>query len=229
VHADDERLGRLLRQIRRESALTQAALAKAAGVPRFTVQLLEDGRAADVLLGRIRRVFESVDGRARLVPWWNGAMADQLLDRRHAAIVERVVRLLTIRGWNVDVEVSFSSYGDRGSIDVLGTRARVLAVCEIKSVIGSLEETNRRLDVKARLAPKIVFERTGIRPTTVGRLLIVPRDSSVRRVINEHAATMLSLYPARSREVRAWLRRPQTPIRGLWFVSDPPHTSSGQR
>ena len=91
---------------------------------------------------------------------------------------------------------------------------------EIKSTFGSLEETNRALDVKERLAPKIALARFGWKPVVVGRILVVPSERTVRRVVARHAATMDALYPARSREVRAWLRMPDVPIRGIWFVSD---------
>jgi len=85
------------------------------------------------------------------------------------------------------------------------------------------------LDVKARLAPTIVFKRQGWRPRVVARVLIVPRDMSIRRAIENHEATMRSSYPARSREVRAWLRKPSGPLRGIWFVSDGPNTTAIRR
>jgi hypothetical protein len=166
--------------------------------------------------------MEACQGRGRFVPWWNGAAADRLLDERHAHLVERVVAVLTAHGWEVDVELSFSEYGERGSIDVFGSRRdrSAIAACEIKSALGSLEETNRVLDVKERLAPTIAFKRLGWRPAVVGRLLILPRNSTIQRVVSQHASTMLAIYPARGREVRAWLRQPTSPVRGIWFVSD---------
>jgi hypothetical protein len=130
--------------------------------------------------------------------------------------------------WEPHLEVTFSEFGERGSIDILATNreARAVAVCEVKSVIGSLEETNRVLDVKERLAPTVVFTRFGWRPAVVGRILILPRDSTVQRVIASHPITMSGLYPARAREIRAWLRHPAKPLRGIWFVSYGPNTSS---
>jgi len=219
---EDERLGRLLRSSRRDSGLTQTQLATAARVPLRDLKRIEGGFAGDVRLGRIRSVFESLDGRARVVPWWKGASADRLLDQRHAALVERVVRLLRVRGWDPYVELSFSEFGERGSIDIFASlrRASAVAICEVKSVIGSLEETNRVLDVKERLAPTIAFKRLGWRPRVIGRLLILPAESTSRRAIQLHASTMDGLYPRRGREVRAWLRSPDEPIRAIWFVSD---------
>ena len=164
MNPDDERLGRLFRLLRREQGLSQVQLARQARIPLADVKMLEAGRAAEIKLGRIRSVFESVDGRARVVPWWKGAAADRLLDERHARIVEFVVRTLRIRGWEPHAEFSFSEFGERGSIDVFAVRPmdRAVAVCEVKSVVGSLEEMNRVLDVKERLAPTIIFKQLGL-------------------------------------------------------------------
>lgn len=229
MNEEDARLGRLVRLIRQQAGMTQVQLAAAAKIPLSDVKLVEAGNATVVRLGRIRSMLEALDARARLVPWWKGAAADRLLDERHAAIAERSAGYFPRPPWETHMEVSFAEYGERGSIDILGANhaALAVAVCEVKSVIGSLEETNRMLDVKVRLAPTIAFKRLGWRPKVVGRILILPRDSTVQRVIAEHPITMGGLYPARAREIRAWLRDPAKPIRGLWFVSDGPHTSSG--
>ena len=228
MHPDDERLAELVRLIRHEVGLNQVDLARLAAVPLNDLKRIESGKAGTVRLGRVRQVLEAEGGRGRLVPWWNGAAADRLLDRRHAALVERVTRLLKLRGWTVYVEVSFSEFGERGSIDILAVRpdAKQAIVCEIKTAIGSLEETNRVLDGKVRLAPTIVFKRLGWRPTIISRLLVVPNTNSLRRVVGAHAATMEAIYPARGRGVRAWLRHPDAAISGIWFVSIGPNSSS---
>lgn len=228
VNVEDERLGRLLKLIRNRTGLTQQQLAANAHVPLLDVKRVEAGAAGRVRLERIRSLYEAVDGRARITGWWNGATADRLLDERHATIVEISVRLLRERGWQVSVELSFSEYGERGSIDVFGALPSRLAVavCEVKSIIGSLEETNRTLDMKVRLAPTIAFKRLGWRPRVVGRLLIVPRDMTLRRSIDRHASTMNAVYPGRSREVRAWLRNPAESLAAIWFVSNRPNTTT---
>jgi transcriptional regulator with XRE-family HTH domain len=221
---EDVRTGRLLRMIRRRTGLTQAALADRAGVPRRDVIRIEAGLIGSVSLDRTRAIFEATGGRARLSTWWQGAAADRLLDERHAALVERVVALFQRRGWETAVEVSFSRFGERGSIDVLGgeRERRAIAVVEVKSEFGSLEETNRTLDMKERLAPAISEARFGFRPNIVGRILVVPSDDSIRRIVARHERTMDTIYPARSHDVRQWLRRPDRPIRAIWFVSEVP-------
>ena len=196
------------------------------------MKLIEAGQADNVKLGRIRATLEALDGRARLVPMWNGAAADRLLDERHAAITERGVRYIgSLASWLPEVEVTFADYGERGSIDLLARNraASAVLVGEVKSVLGSLEDTNRTLDMKTRLALNIVFKRHGWRPQVVAKVLIVPRDTTIRRVIDAHESTMRSIYPARSREIRAWLRKPAVPISGIWVVSDGRDTSTVRR
>jgi transcriptional regulator with XRE-family HTH domain len=219
---EDERLALLLRAIRRRQGLTQSQVAAAAGVPRDDVIAVESGRARDVRLGRLRLIFAVVDARLKVAAWWRGAAADRLLDERHAGLVEKGVALYRRRSWQSAVEVTFAEWGERGSIDLLAGHqpTRTAVVNEVKASIGSLEEMNRTLDVKVRLAPKLVNERFGWRPTSVSRVLIVPNDSTIRRLIGRHSQTMDVLYPVRGREVRAWLRRPDRPVAGIWFVSE---------
>jgi transcriptional regulator with XRE-family HTH domain len=221
---EDERSGLMLRTMRRKSGLTQAQLARLAGVPVRDIIAVEDGRAGDIELARLRRLFRAAGGSARLAVWFNGAAADRLLDERHAGLAELGGRVFARYGWANHYEITFAEYGERGSIDLLalaGDRGAA-AVCEFKSVLGSLEETNRRLDVKERLSAKIVGDRFGWRPRSIARLLIVPEDSTIRRIVARHAVTMDALYPARGRQIRAWIRRPGGPLRGLWFLSELP-------
>lgn len=229
--SDDQRIGRLLRLIRQRERLTQRALASIAGVPREDVIAVEAGRLGQLPFERTRRMFAAVGARARPAVWWNGAAADRLLDERHASLVERGVRAFARRQWETAVEVSFADYGERGSIDILAGReiARAVAVTEVKSDIGSLEETNRVLDVKERLAPKIAEARFGWRPAVVGRILILPGTTAMRRIVERHASTMDAIYPARTNEIKAWLRVPIASIRGIWFMSEVAHSDSESR
>lgn len=222
VSTEDERLGLLLKAIRRRVGLTQEELAIAAEVPVRNVAAVEDARSGDIRVDRLRAIFATAGGQARVTAWWNGAAADRLLDEKHAALVERAIELFHRRKWEVAVEVTFSEYGERGSIDVLGgfRATSAIAVGEVKSAFGSLEETNRMLDIKERLAPKLATARFGWRPHHIGRLLIVPDEKTIRRVVAAHSLTMDAVYPARSREVRAWLREPDRSLRGIWFLSD---------
>jgi transcriptional regulator with XRE-family HTH domain len=219
---NDERFGRLLRLIRRQAELTQQELSVASGVPVRDIAAIERGDVGLITVERVRQTFAALGARARVTAWWNGAAADRLLDERHADVLERASRVMARLGWQVPTELTFSEFGERGSIDIFGHRrdATAVAVCEVKTVFGSLEETNRTLDTKTRLAPKLCRDRFGWMPHHVARLLIVPDESSIRRIVAAHAQTMNGVYPARSREVRAWLRAPDQNLAGIWFLSD---------
>jgi hypothetical protein len=222
VTPDDERLARSSRALRRELGLRQQDLVER-GRSIYLTHIIESGRAGTLPLNEIRGHFAALGATVRMTAWWNGAALDRLLDSRHAAIVETVVRLLGQMRWTPRAEVSFSEYGERGSIDVFAARPdrRAVFVGEAKSEWGSIEETLRVHDVKTRLAGKVCHDTFGFWPTSVGSALIFPDDSTARRVVATHRETVDASYPARSREVRAWLRAPTGPLRGVWFLSNP--------
>lgn len=193
-----------------------------ASVPQSTISEIERGHIAQQQLDTVRRVCAPLDARAEFDLWWRGGALDRLLDRRHAGIGEHVVRVLLDDLWPPSSEVTFAEFRESGSIDVLGVRPelRAAVVHEIKSGITSVEETNRRFDVKIRLAPRIVEKQFGFVPEILGAVLVLPDVTTTRRRVAEHEATFRSKYPARGWEVRRRLREPSGSLRGLWFLSD---------
>ena len=222
AQGDDLKLAQLLRAIRRDAGVTQIELARLAGIPVGDVITIEAGAAGEVRLDRVRDAFAVLDARVGVTGWWHGARGDQLLDVAHAAIVETVAAVFVRRGWRVRPEFSFAVFGERGSVDLFAAheRSKVVAVCEIKSAFGSLEETNRTLDMKVRLAPKLSKDAFGFHPDAVGRLLIVPDTSATRGLVRKHETTMDLIYPERSRAIRQWIRHPSGPLAGIWFLSN---------
>jgi hypothetical protein len=110
----------------------------------------------------------------------------------------------------------------RGSIDILGWKPaeRALLVVEIKSEMGSMDGLLRPLDVKVRLAAKVATERFGwTAARVVGRLVVLPENSTARRTAARQASVLAAALPNRSRVVRHWLARPVGPLAGLWFLS----------
>jgi hypothetical protein len=202
--------------------MTQEQLARRSGVARWRIVKLEAGAISDLRVRDVDRCLSALDARLDLRAWYHGAAGDRLLDERHAALVGRAVREMQRNGWEIRVEVSFSDYGDRGSIDILGWHAveRSLAVEEIKSELGSIEGTLRPFDIKCRLAGKIARERFGWDAATIGRILILPNETAARRAVERHSSALNASLPARSRAIRSWLREPAEPIGGIWFVSD---------
>lgn len=218
---DDGRAGAVLRALRRRRRLPQHAVARAAGVSQATISRLERGHLDTVSLGSVRRAFSAVDARVSVDVSWRGGALDRLLDERHAALVGRLVTVLSADGSDVAVEVTYSRYGERGSIDVLAVllQARAAIVVEVKTELTSVEETLRRHDAKVRLAPLLAEERFGWRPLHVSRLLVLPEDRTARRRVARQAALLDRALPARGRAVRDWLRRPDGALAGLWFLS----------
>lgn len=124
----------------------------------------------------VRRILAGVDAELVLTVRWRGGDLDRLLDATHARLGESVVAILQADSWIVRPEVSFSVYGDRGSIDLLAWHqmTRTVLVVELKSEIASIEETFRRHDVKLRLVRGIALERFDWDAAVVARLLSFP-------------------------------------------------------
>ena len=200
----------------------RSTLPGGSGVSQGEISLFERGRIERMPLRTIRRILGGLDAELVLVVRWRGGDLDRLLDAAHARLGERVTGRLKAEGWTVIPEVSFSIYGERGSIDLLAWHpaTRTLLVIELKSEIASIEETFRRHDVKVRLARRILAERFGWKAAVVGRLLVVPAHRTIRHQVEDNAQLFASVYPSRNVAVRRWLHAPVGPVSGLWFVPD---------
>jgi transcriptional regulator with XRE-family HTH domain len=219
---DDQRVGAALRAIRRRRGLRQLDVARLAGVDQTTISRIERGRLDSLAVRTLRAVFAVLDARYESGIWWRAGDLDRLLDERHAALCSATAAAISRRGWDVHPEVSFSIYGERGSIDILAYRQsdRALLVGEIKSELVSIEETLRRLDVKRRLASQIARDRLGVAPALVGCVLVLPERGSSRAAIARHEAVMRAALPDRAAHVHAWLARPSMSLSAIWFLSD---------
>ena len=201
--------------------MRQADIASAAAIPRRRVVGLENARLARLRLGEIEASFAALGARLILTVHYRGAALDRLLDDLHALIVAAVLRVLTAYGWETHVEVTFSSSGDRGSIDILAWKPaeRALLVVEIKSELPGVDPVLRPLDVKVRLAPLIASQRFGWKAETVSRVVVLPEERTARRLVARHDEVFGRALPARSREIRRWLLAPRGQLSGLWFLS----------
>ncbi len=157
----------------------------------------------------------------QLAPRWKGAELERLLDEDHSVVVAAVARRLEALGWSVEVEVTYSEYGERGSIDLLGVQAltRAIVVVEVKTDVASSEAIGRKVDEKARLAPVIVLRRHGWTAANVGRLVVMPDSTRLRRLVAQHQV-FGRMFPSDALAIRRWLREPAGAVAGLWFLSD---------
>ena len=220
---DDLRQGRICRALRVRRSLTQRELGRRCGLSQQAVSLVERGHGLRLAAGTLRRLFAAVDARWEPTISWRGGDLDRLLDARHAAIVGTTTALLHARGWRVEVEVTYATHAERGSIDVLGWHdgGGIALVVEVKSELTSVEATLRKLDEKVRLtASAIAAERFGARPKAVARLVVLPASTTQRRRVARADGVLRAALPDRDDAVRRWLRAPATPMRGILFVAD---------
>jgi hypothetical protein len=198
-------------------------VAVAARLSRSTVSRIESGRAGSATLDVLERVSRAVGARLDVRLSWNGEALDRRLDADHAAIVERVSRVLRLAGWLVTVEASFNIRGERGSVDVLAFHPleRIVFVVEVKSVVPDIQALLFGLDRKTRLVLSIARERGWV-GSQVARLLVIRESRTARRRVEQHRETFEAAFTARSVEVRRWIWAPDATIRfsGLWFLSD---------
>jgi hypothetical protein len=196
-------------------------LARAARCSQATISVLERGHIDAMPLELVKAIASAVEARVDYDLRWRGGAVDRLLDARHSELVGVVVRRLQDAEWDPAVEVCYSHFGERGSIDVLGWHrtSRTLAVVEVKSVLASLEETLRRHDAKVRLATMLGAERWGERAAAVGRLLVLPDDSTSRRQVRAADPVLRAALPGDGEACRSWLAHPHGPFAGVWFLS----------
>jgi transcriptional regulator with XRE-family HTH domain len=202
---DDQRLGRLVRVLRQRRGWRQVDLAHRAGSTQSVISALERGRAGGMTVNSVRRIGSVFGASVELSIRGLGAEVDRLLDEQHAGLVGAALRLLVDSGYDVRPEVSYSEWGERGSIDLLGWHepTRSLLVIEVKSELASVEETLRKHDIKVRLGPAIASKRFGWRAVTVHRILVLPATRTSHRHLATHVSVMNAAYPARGRQVLA--------------------------
>ena len=127
---------------------------------------------------------------------------DRLLDASHARLVDVVVRRLRELGWDVAVEVTFSHYGERGSIDVMAFHPvrRALLVVEVKSVTPDMQAMLGGIDRKGATSAPVLARERRCRDAEAHRARaassIWDTRSTNRRRLEAHAASVGALLPA---------------------------------
>jgi transcriptional regulator with XRE-family HTH domain len=201
---DDYHVGRIIRDVRLLRHLRQADVATRAGTSRETVSRLERGLAAGVTIANLRAVSLALGMPSIVNLGWRGPEIDRLRDRRHAALVEQMNRVLVDGGWEIVPEFTFNHYGERGAVDGLAWHPanRALFIGEIKTQLCDLQDVLSTLDRKRRLVPGLMRRERGWAPRSVGVILAMPEISTHRHLIERHAATFGAALPSRQVEVR---------------------------
>ena len=210
-----------MRALRMRRGWTQVQLGDLAGVSPSVIGRIERGRADRVPVHTLARVAARLDARIDVRLLWRGEGLDRLLDARHAGLVDVTIALLEAEAWEVAAEVTFDIRGERGSIDVLAFHRSTGAVLmiEVKSVVPDIQSMLAAIDRKGRLAGQVGAAR-GWQATSISRLLVLPGDRTARRRVDAHAATFRATFPARTVEVRRWIRSPVGAVSGVLFVTD---------
>lgn len=234
---DPLRFGRQYRTLRVHQGRRQQDVSDDSGLSRSLIAAIDRGQIEGVTVGALIRAARALDADIDLRLWWRGGALDRLVDEAHAAIIEAIVARLRRHGWLVEVEVSFSIWGERGSVDVLAFHPGrgALLVIEVKSAITDSQATIHGLDRKTRLALEIIGDRAWAGEVQhVSRLLVIGDTDRSRRRVAGLGVTYGTAFPLGGRAVRGWLTDPETALpSGLLFVSYDSHpgttrTSAGR-
>lgn len=211
----DEVIGRLFRMTRFRRGWTQKELSERTGLSESTTSRIENGQAGRYRLHVVQKHGDALGLRVEIQVTGRGGEAARLLDEEHAAIVEHVAAILSEDGWLVDVEPSYSIYGERGRIDLLAFHhsTGTLLVVEVKTEITDLQALFGSLSVKERLAPKLAAQR-GWDVRRVATLLAVADTHANRSSVRVHV-TLFGRFERHADRVRAWIHRPDEEHRSL--------------
>lgn len=197
-------IGREIRLLREDAGITQARLARAAGISRAHLCGIESGES-EASLAALTGLSEALGASVsiRLYPGTGPRIRDHL----QATIVEAMLRQLHQR-WNRFLEVPVYR-PVRGVIDVvLHEPASVqLVAAEVHSEIRRLEQLLRWANEKRNALPSAElwqFTATDARPTLSG-LLVLRSTHLTRSLVDQHPATFEAAYPAPAAAVWASL------------------------
>jgi transcriptional regulator with XRE-family HTH domain len=224
---DSLRLGSVIRALRLRHGWRQTDVARRAGVSTSTVSRAERGRFDELTVASVPAVARALDVRVEWNAWWRGGELTRMLNAGHAAMHELVVRDLTVLGWMIAPEVSFSVYGERGIVDILAYHPgqRALLVVELKTQLVDVGQLIGAVDRYRRLAPQLAGERRW-QVGQVSAWVPLLRTATNRRRVAAHASVLRAAFPDDGRRVGPWLRQPAGTIAALSFVSIGRHTTA---
>lgn len=195
----DDLIGRVIRALRHRKDWRQADLSAAAKVSRAVIADFEAGILDRHSIGALRSTASAAGGFLRLTVVVPQGDLDRLLDADHAQLQEHWKRWLERHGWEVEAEVTFNHYGERGSIDLLCFHrpTGVLLVIEIKTVVVDLQGMLSTIDRKVRMASFMAQER-GWRVTACLPALLIREGSTARRRVTAHSSPVRQTEPSRA-------------------------------
>jgi transcriptional regulator with XRE-family HTH domain len=213
-----QQFGTRFRAVRVKRGWRQQDVAIRAGVHRTVVSNIERGHLAAMSIGTILAVARSLDIQVSLTARWHAADLDRLVNSRHARLHESVAQWFgsALPEWVLDPEVTFSIYGERGTIDILAwhPRDRALIVIELKTDIVDVNQLMGQMNQRRRLARQIARDR-GWDPVTISTWVIVANGRTNRARLAAHRAVLRNAFPLDGRSMQGWLRRPDRSVAAL--------------
>ena len=227
---DDIRVGLAIRALRRRRGWRQSDVAARAGMSQSLVSRIERGHLGTVSLEVIRRVAAALEMRLDLTPRWRGGDLDRVLTARHAALSAWAVTELQARGWVVRPEVTFSIWGERGSVDLLAWHPgrRALLVVEVKTELVDPHALLGQVDRYRRLAPDLAASE-GRKPAHVSVWVVLEESPTNRRRLAQHRSLIRAAMPADGRNMNRWAHDPASPIRAFSLRPSPLGVASRTR
>jgi hypothetical protein len=178
---------------------------------------------------RSARFAAALEVRLPIEPSWRGGQIERVISGRHAAMAERLTAMLVAAGWEVRPEASFSHFGERGVVDLVGWHPgrRTLLLIEIKTELVDPSSLLMVADRRRRLA-SVIARDSGWSPLTVAQWVVLADGRTNHRRVAEHRSLLRSAFPADGRSIPGWLHDPSQPLDALWFLPDATARSTGR-
>jgi transcriptional regulator with XRE-family HTH domain len=218
---DDLRLGALFRTVRLRRGWRQDDVAAATHVSRSQVSRVERGQLGELRVGDLRSIAEVLEIRLPFAPWWHGGEIDRVANERHGLMHEQVAAMFAeLPDWVCSAEVTFSEFGERGSIDLLAWHParRALLIIELKTEITDPAALVAQVDRYRRLAAEIGRKRGWV-AASVSVWVVVADSSMNRRRLARHRTMLRNAFPLEGRTMKSWLRAPAGPVAALSFLA----------
>lgn len=197
-------LGRSLRAARLRRRLTQAALARRAGVSRARIGQLETGEGLTASVGLWSDLAEALDMPLRLE--FGRDPVEPLVDAGHLAMQELILRLGRQAGYDGSFELPSRPADPARSTDVrlLDRRLRRLVLVECWNTFGDLGAAARSSDRKRAEADAVAVALSpDYAPLEVGVCWVVRDTRRNRELLSRYPHIIESRFPGSS---AAWVR-----------------------
>lgn len=206
----DQQVGATFRAVRIRGRKRQEDVAVSAGVARWRVSAIERGRLDGISIGQLRAIASQLEIRVEIVASWRGGDGARIVNERHSRMHELVAaRLAAEPGWAFATEVTFSEWGERGTIDILAWHGATgtLLVIELKTELPDPAGLVAQVDRYRRLALQVGRAR-GWEALTVASWVLVAESDFNRDQLARHWLMLRNAFPLDGRFLRRWLRDP---------------------